>query len=104
MLRTDNLSPQPRVGAATRSRRSGALLKPRARARDEAVEIQEKRFGYFPQRFLWRGRSHIVQAVEQCWTRTGRDAQLCFRVRCQEGVFKLTQHVKGNIWRVSVIE
>jgi hypothetical protein len=111
MLRTDSLGRSatvkslPRVGAGTRSVRSGASPKRSPRVvRDDAVEIQEKRFGYFPQRFRWRGKSHEVQAVERCWTRTGRNAQLCFRVRSADGVFDLTQHVKTNIWTLSVIQ
>ena len=110
MLRTDSLgrtattTSLPRVGAGTRSVRSGASSKRNPRAvRDDAVEIQEKRFGYFPQRFRWRGKSHDVQAVERCWTKTGRSPHLCFRVRSAEGVFHLTQNVKTNIWTLSVI-
>jgi hypothetical protein len=33
----------------------------------------------------------------------GRVAQLCFRVRCGEGVFDLTQNAKTNIWSLSVV-
>lgn len=105
MLRTDLSSARiPRVGAGTRSTRSGASSKRTGRAaQNNAVEIQEKRFGYFPQRFRWRGQSHEVQAVERCWTRTGRSAQLCFRVRSVDGVFDLTQNVKTNIWTLAVV-
>ena len=86
-------------------RHSRASNKRRTRiVRDDAVEIQEKRFGYFPQRFRWRGKSREVQAVERCWTKTGRRAQLCFRVRSADGVFDLTQNIKTNIWTLSVIQ
>jgi hypothetical protein len=111
MLRTDSFGrtatakPILRVGAATRSSRSGAFLKRDARsARTDAVEIQAKRFGYFPQRFRWRGKTREVQAVERCWTRTGSKARLCFRVRCDDGVFDLTQHVKTNVWTLAVVQ
>jgi len=104
MLRTDSFTSRPRVGAGTRSQRSGASLSRRRSARGEAVEIQEKRFGYFPQRFKWRGVSHLVQAVERCWTKTGKTAQLCFRVRCKEGIFDLVQNVKTDIWSLTVIQ
>lgn len=111
MLRTDPFGRNatakslPRVGAGTRSVRSGASPKRNPRTvRDDAIEMQEKRFGYFPQRFRWRGKTHEVQAVERCWTRTGRNAQLCFRVRSADGVFDLTQNVKTNIWTLSVIQ
>jgi len=105
MLRTDPYSSPPRVGAGTRSTRSGASNARRSRSvRGDAVEILEKRFGYFPQRFQWRGHAHQVQAVERTWTKMGRIAQLCFRVRCNEGVFDLTQNAKSNIWSLSVVQ
>lgn len=111
MLRTDSFGRTatakslPRVGAGTRSVRNGASAKTRTRlAKNDAVEIQEKRFGYFPRRFRWRGNSYQVQAVERCWTRTGKNAQLCFRVRSAEGIFDLTQNVKTDIWTLSVIQ
>lgn len=66
----------------------------------EAVEIQEKRLGYFPKRFRWRGRVYLVEAVERCWTSTRRKPRLCFRVRCREGVFDLFQDVKLNAWEI----
>lgn len=94
-----------RVGAGTRSVRRSAPTKRNPRAiRCDAVEIQEKRFGYFPQRFRWRGKTHEVQAVERCWTKTGRNPHLCFRVRSADGTFDLTQNVKTNIWTLSVIQ
>lgn len=97
--------PKPRVGATTRSVRNSPSTNHNARAaRGDAVEMQEKRFGYFPQRFRWRGKAHEVQAVERCWTKTGPRAQLCFRVRCKEGVFDLTQHVRTNIWTLAVVQ
>lgn len=110
MLRTDSLrvnshTSLPRVGAGTRSTRSGASTTKRTRsATGDAVEILEKRFGYFPQRFQWRGHAHQVQAVERTWTKMGRVAQLCFRVRCSEGVFDLAQNAKTNIWSLSVVQ
>ncbi len=105
MLRTESLAQLPRVGAGTRSLRSGASKTRRARQpRNDAVEIVEKRFGYFPHRFHWRGHTHQVQAVERTWTKMGRAAQLCFRVRCGEGTFDLTQNVKTNIWSLSVVQ
>jgi len=101
MLRSDTFQPLPRVGAGTRSVRPTASRS--ARARGEAVEMQEKRFGYFPQRFRWHGESHVVEKVERCWTKMGRTAQLCFRVHTRQGVFDLTQDVKRNIWTVAVV-
>ncbi len=105
MLRTESIVSHSRVGASTRSTRSGASFVRRSRsARNDAVEILEKRFGYFPHCFQWRGHTHHVQAVERTWTKMGRVAQLCFRVRCKEGVFDLTQNAKTNIWSLSVVQ
>ncbi len=69
--------------------------------RAEAVEIQEKRFGYFPKVFRWHGKRYIVQAVERCWTVANRAPRLCFRVRCDEGTFDLYQDVRGNTWQLA---
>ncbi len=105
MLRTDNYNSLPRVGAGTRSTRSGASTQKRSRTvRNDAVDVLEKRFGYFPHKFLWRGHTHQVQAVERTWTKMGRVAQLCFRVRCREGIFDLSQNAKTNIWSLTVVE
>ncbi|MBI4788634.1 MAG: hypothetical protein HY782_16505 [Chloroflexi bacterium] len=68
--------------------------------RPEAVEIQEKRFGYFPKVFRWHGRRYDVQAVERCWTVANRAPRLYFRVRCNEGMFDLYQDVRGNTWHL----
>ncbi len=68
--------------------------------REEAVEIQEKRFGYFPKTFRWHGKRYDVQAIERCWTITRRAPRLCFRVRCSEGTFDLAQDVRANIWHL----
>src|SRR5262245_25923059 len=105
MLRTESVSPAPRVGAELRSSRSGASNGKRSRsAQNDPVQILEKRFGYFPQRFLWRGQAHQVQQVERTWTKMGRLAQMCFRVRCNSGTFDLTQNCKTNIWSLSVVQ
>lgn len=74
-----------------------------ARVKAEAVEIQEKRFGYFPKAFRWRGRNYHVEAVERCWTKASKRPQLCFRVRCPEGQFDLIQDVRLNAWQLSAV-
>jgi len=53
----------------------------------EPIEMRERRYGYFPQTFIWRGCRYDVYAVERCWTvsrrgRSGRVERHCFRVRC----------------------
>jgi hypothetical protein len=70
------------------------------RAKHEAVEVQEKRFGYFPKRFRWRGKRYEVQGIERCWTIARRQPKLCFRVRCREGVFDLYQDLRLNAWQL----
>lgn len=75
-------------------------LRPPRRGQREAVEMQEKRFGYFPKRFRWRGQIFSVAAVERCWHTTQHNPYLCFRVRCPEGTFDLFQNVRTNIWEL----
>ena len=77
-------------------------LKTARRGRREAVEMLERRFGYFPKRFRWRGRLYDVEAVERCWTSVRTNPRLCFRVRCREGSFELSQEVRLNTWEVAV--
>lgn len=50
----------------------------------EKIQMNRKRFGYFPQQFTWRGACYDVQAVERCWTisRRNKVKRLFFRVRC----------------------
>lgn len=72
---------------------------------DEAVEILQKRFQYFPQVFRWRGGHYTAQSVEKCWTvcRTGWRRQVerhYFRLRCSEGRFELYQDVRDNTWHL----
>ncbi len=78
-------------------------LKRVRRGTREAVEIQEKRFGYFPKRFRWRGKVYDVEQVERCWTTMKRNPSLCFRVRCCDGVFELFQDVHANTWEVALV-
>ena len=75
------------------------------RKRVEPIQVREKRFGYFPQRFRWHGRDYVVNRVERCWTiKTrrwgGRVERLCFRVHCYEGVYDVFQDVIGNTWHI----
>lgn len=73
--------------------------------RAESIQMRERRFGYFPQRFRWHGQDFTVSRVERCWTvRTrrwgGRIERLCFRVHCGDRVFDLYQDLLGNTWHV----
>ncbi len=85
----------------------------------EKINMDEKRFGYFPDRFTWRGRRYDVQAVERSWTvshrRLGSSVdRLCFRVRgaavdewvheagrvASEGTFDVYQDLRTNTWHM----
>ncbi len=94
----------------SRARRSG---KKRSRRGAEPIEMRERRHGYFPKVFVWRGCRYDVYAVERCWTvsrrgRNGRVDQHRFRVRCsfgpaqdrREGTFELYQDVRHNTWHI----
>lgn len=71
----------------------------------EAIEMRERRHGYFPKSFVWRGRRYDVYAVERCWTVSRRNGsnkveRHCFRVRCPEGTFEVYQDVRHNTWHL----
>ncbi len=75
----------------------------------EKIHMDKRRFGYFPKRFFWRGHRYDVEAVERCWTVTGRwqkVQRLCFRVRCITpkgyggGTFELYQDLDKNSWHL----
>jgi hypothetical protein len=72
---------------------------------NEAIEMQQRRFGYFPKVFRWRGHYHVVQSVERCWTATRRPwmraaARHYFLVICAEGAFELYQDTGTNTWHL----
>lgn len=85
--------------------RSGRENGQRRRKGPEPVEMRQRRYGYFPLVFIWRGREYRVQAVERCWTLIGRPLGNrvqghCFRVRCQEGTFDLFQDARSGTWHM----
>jgi hypothetical protein len=88
----------------------------------EKINMETKRFGYFPKRFTWRGRRYDVQAVERSWTvsrrRLGNQVdRLCFRVRgvavgervagagraVLEGTFDVYQDLNSNTWHMEKV-
>lgn len=100
----------------TRGFRSGRDGKKRRRQRPEPIEMRERRHGYFPKVFVWRGHRYDVCAVERCWTvsrrgRGGRVERHCFRVRCsfgcaqdrREGMFEVYQDVRHNTWHLIAV-
>jgi hypothetical protein len=81
---------------------SPVRLKSRRRGTREAVEMLERRFGYFPRRFRWRGKVYEVDGVERCWTSMKNTPRLCFRVHYREGRFDLSQDIRLNKWEVAL--
>jgi hypothetical protein len=78
---------------------------PRTRLLNEPVVVQSKRFGFFPQVFVWRGRRLDVSAVEACETEVRRDWQgrverHRFRVRTEGAVFELAQDPARDTWKL----
>jgi hypothetical protein len=74
----------------------------------EPIRVTEKRFGYLPNVFQWRGKVYRVISTEDCRTvlKRGpfsRKERLYFRVRCSEGIFELFQDVLNNTWHVEKV-
>jgi hypothetical protein len=72
---------------------------------DEAVEMVQRRFQFFPRVFRWRGQRYEVEAVARCWTVTrrvwrGRIERRFFHVRCAEGDFELYQDIRAGTWHL----
>jgi hypothetical protein len=72
---------------------------------EEAIEVLEFRFRYFPQVFRWRGCCHRVEGVEECWTVShpgwrGRVERHGFRLRCTDGTFEVYQDLIANTWHL----
>lgn len=87
----------------------------------QPIEIQSKRFGYFPKSFRWRGKRYDIQAIERIWARgfaawnrafsladstknrfgkSNKAPRLYFRVRCRDGVFDLYQDLRADTWHL----
>lgn len=71
---------------------------------DEAIDMAQRRFQYFPQVFYWRGRRYNVDGVEKCWSRSRGGwwpiARHYFLLRCGGGMFEVYQEVQGNTWHL----
>jgi len=65
---------------------------------DEAVEMVQRRFQYFPHLFRWRGQRFEVESVRRVWTVTGHGGRHFFHVQCTAGDFELFQEVQTGIW------
>ncbi len=67
----------------------------------DAIQMLQRRFGYFPKTFTWNGQTVHVEHVLRCWTQTGNrlhGSRLVFRVQCASGTFDLTQDVQADTW------
>jgi len=72
---------------------------------DEAVEMLDQRFGFFPHVFRWCGRFYEVDSVEYCWTVVRKRGNTSverryFRLRCAAAVFELYQDLVAGTWHV----
>jgi hypothetical protein len=72
--------------------------------RADAVHILERRFGYFPKRFRWRGRQFDVIGVPRVWCaarRWPRPAQeRRYELLTTEGRFELAHDLLRDAWTV----
>ena len=72
---------------------------------DEAIDVMQYRWRYFPAVFRWRGRRYQVDAVERSWLvpaqgwRRRQDWRF-FQARCGEGIFELYQDLEAGTWHL----
>lgn len=72
---------------------------------NEAIDVMQHRWRYFPAVFRWRGRRYQVDAVERSWLvpaqgwRRPHDRRF-FQARCAEGTFELYQDLKTGTWHL----
>jgi hypothetical protein len=109
------------IGRTNRVNGRGVRMARRPRGH-EKINMDKKRFGYFPERFTWRGRQYCVRAVERCWMvsrrRLGhRVDRLCFRLHgaaakgwsngssqvVLEGTFDVYQDLNTNTWHLEKV-
>jgi hypothetical protein len=63
------------------------------------VEMLEKRFGYFPQRFQVGDVTYTALAIRRTWTTHTRPPKLVFEIRTEHGIITLSQNTATNKWR-----
>ncbi|MGD2104485.1 MAG: hypothetical protein PVJ55_05140 [Anaerolineae bacterium] len=81
--------------------------------RRKAIDVLERRHGYFPKLFAWRGQWYDVHAVERCWTVSrrglwGRIERTCFRLRARprsgglegDATFTIYQNLRKGTWHM----
>ena len=63
------------------------------------VTILEKRFSYFPHRFMIEDKEHNVKSIVRTQSNVSKNAQLLFQVKTEEGQqFELIQSVRTDTW------
>lgn len=72
---------------------------------DEAIDVMEYRWRYFPAVFRWRGRRYQVDAVERSWVVPAhgwrrRNDRRFFQARCGDGLFELYQDLAASTWHL----
>jgi hypothetical protein len=70
---------------------------------DEAIGMVQRRFGYFPSLFLWRGRAFEVDSIHRCWEvgrRGRRPARRYFRVEAGGATFDLYRNLEAGTWHL----
>jgi len=76
--------------------------------RNERIEMLELRQGYYPKRFLWRGRQHAVLQVKHVsCQRRGLFSPIDERKYCiltDWGQLELVHDLGNNIWSVSGVQ
>ncbi|MBN1660475.1 MAG: hypothetical protein JXA93_18900 [Anaerolineae bacterium] len=72
---------------------------------DEPVEMEQRRFCYFPHVFRWRGRRFEIDAVESSWLAPRRPWQRVsdrrfFRICGRDGRFEIYHDLTVGTWHL----
>ncbi|NJN17181.1 MAG: hypothetical protein HC822_13340 [Oscillochloris sp.] len=71
----------------------------------EPVEMCERRFGYLPARFRYRGSVQLVQRIVHVWEDPGsgkRSARRYFKILCADATTRtLFQDLRSGTWHVA---
>lgn len=72
---------------------------------DEPVDMEQRRFGYFPYVFRWRGRRFQVDSVERSWLAPHRPWQRTpqrrvFRTCGPDGRFEICHDLVAGTWHI----
>jgi hypothetical protein len=70
---------------------------------DEAIDMMQRRFGYYPHLFFWRGRAYEVDSIDRCWEvrrRGRRAARRYFCVQAGGATFELYRDLEAGTWHL----